>query len=129
MCGSCGALMLLFAIASTEARAQEDSKAGAVALRLIPQPKQVRPTGELFPLTPDVRLALADARSPDDRFAAEDFIDDVRDTAGALKLSIGRARARRTILVGTINLAPVEAALKRANLTVPPDLNEEGYVL
>ncbi|HEX8636056.1 MAG TPA: family 20 glycosylhydrolase [Pyrinomonadaceae bacterium] len=127
---SCGSLLLLlFAVAATEARAQADPKAVATALRLIPQPKQASPTGELFPLTPDVRLALADARSTDDRFAAEDFIDDVRDTAGALKLSIGRPRARRTILIGTIDLAPIEAALKRANLSAPPDLNAEGYVL
>ena len=127
---SCAALILLFINGGTRAHAQSANVAKASgALRLIPQPKQMRPTGELFPLTPDVRLALADARSQDDRHAAEDFINDVRETAGALKLSIGRPRARRTILVGTIDLAPVEAALKRANLSVPPDLNAEGYVL
>ncbi|HZH30181.1 MAG TPA: glycoside hydrolase family 20 zincin-like fold domain-containing protein [Pyrinomonadaceae bacterium] len=133
---SCVALILLFVNASAVARAQQvadrTNAAGATnttrAIRLIPQPKQLRPTGEQFPLTPDVRLALADARSEDDRFAAEDFINDVRET-GALTLSVGRARKGRTILVGSLHLAPIEAALKRANLIVPPDLNAEGYVL
>jgi hexosaminidase len=89
----------------------------------------VKPTGERFRLTRDVRLALADARSEDDRHAADDFIEDVRETAGGLALSVGRARARRTILVGAINLPAIEAALKRANLSAPPDVNAEGYVL
>ena len=123
---SCGALALWFSVASFEARGQTP-KAGE-AFNLIPQPKQVQPTGGLFPLTRDVRLALADARSEDDRFAAEDFINDVRDTA-ALTLSVGRARARRTILIGALHLAPVAAALKRAGISVPVDLNDEGYVL
>jgi len=123
---ACGALILLV-IANTGARAQTANATGAI--RLIPQPKQLTPTGETFHLTRDVRLALADARAADDRFAADDFIDDVRETAGGLALSVGKPRRRRTILIGALHLAPVEAALKRANLSVPPDLNEEGYVL
>ena len=99
------------------------------AIQLIPQPKQLRPTGEAFRLTRDVRLALADALSADDRFAAEDFARDVRETTGGLALSTGRPRTRRTILVGALNHPAVAAALKRANLGAPPKLNEEGYVL
>jgi hypothetical protein len=124
---SCGALMLLF-ITAGGARAQSQANA-TDAIRLIPQPKQLKPTGETFSLTRDVRLALADARQADDRHAADDFIDDVRETAGGLALSVGRRGARRTILIGALHLAPVRDALKRANLSVPPDLNEEGYVL
>jgi len=124
---SCGAL-LLFIIASANAQAQSTTLSEAI--RLIPQPKQLQPTGETFQLTRDVRLALADALSGEDRFAAEDFAGDMRETAGGLALSIGKRRsARRTILIGAIDLPPIEAALKRANLTVPPNLNEEGYVL
>jgi len=110
------------------ARAQSQANAPG-AIRLIPQPKQMKPTGEAFRLTRDVRLALADPRDADDRHAADDFINDVRETAGGLALSVGRPRARRTILVGALHLAPVRQALERANLIVPPDLNAEGYVL
>ena len=127
LCASCGALILLFIIAAADARAQTANAAGEI--RLIPQPKQLTPTGETFRLTRDVRLALADARAADDRFAADDFINDVRETAGGLALSAGRPRRRRTILIGALHLAPVAAALKRANMSAPPDLNEEGYVL
>jgi hexosaminidase len=98
-------------------------------VQVIPQPRRLKFVGEQFRLTRDVRLALADARSEEDRFAAEDFASDVRETAGGLSLPIGKRRTGRTILVGAIHLAPVDAALKRAGLVVPPDLNEEGYVL
>jgi hypothetical protein len=131
---SCGALILCLLV-SAHARAQAanaptaNTADAAGGIRLIPQPKQLTPTGETFRLTRDVRLALADARSADDRFGGEDFAADVRETAGGLALSIGRPRARRTILVGAIQLPAVAAALKRANLSAPPDLNEEGYVL
>ncbi|HEY0081731.1 MAG TPA: beta-N-acetylhexosaminidase, partial [Pyrinomonadaceae bacterium] len=124
---SCAALALLFIVHPFTARAQSAQAAGAI--RLIPQPKQLKPTGEIFRLTRDVRLALADARSADDRHAADDFINDVRETAGGLALSVGGRRARRTILVGALHLAPIEAALRRANVSAPPDLNAEGYVL
>jgi hypothetical protein len=125
---SCGALVLLFFIAGGVARAQSQANASD-AIRLIPQPKQLKPTGETFRLTREVRLALADARDADDRHAADDFIDDVRETAGGLVLSVGRPRSRRTILIGALHLAPVRDALKRASLSAPPDLNAEGYVL
>ncbi|HEX8458533.1 MAG TPA: glycoside hydrolase family 20 zincin-like fold domain-containing protein [Pyrinomonadaceae bacterium] len=101
----------------------------AETIHVIPRPRELKPTGETFQLTREVRLALADARSAEDRFAAEDFIADVRETAGALSLSISRPRARRTILVGTLALPAIQSALARANLNAPPNLNEEGYVL
>ncbi|HEX8424121.1 MAG TPA: glycoside hydrolase family 20 zincin-like fold domain-containing protein, partial [Pyrinomonadaceae bacterium] len=110
------------------ARAQTSGAQQVV--RVIPQPRQLTPASESFRLTRDVRLVLADARSAEDRFAAEDFAHDVRETAGGLALSIGRTRRKRgTILIGALGLAPVEAALRRANVAAPPDLNAEGYVL
>ncbi|HLL13513.1 MAG TPA: glycoside hydrolase family 20 zincin-like fold domain-containing protein [Pyrinomonadaceae bacterium] len=123
---ACGAL-ILFHIVSPGVSAQAAKTTGAI--RLIPQPKGLSPTGETFRLTRDVRLALADARAEDDRHAAEDFASDVRETAGGLALSFGRPRARRTILVGALHLQPIRDALKRANLAAPPDLNDEGYLL
>ncbi|HKP71937.1 MAG TPA: glycoside hydrolase family 20 zincin-like fold domain-containing protein [Pyrinomonadaceae bacterium] len=98
-------------------------------IHVIPQPKQLTATKDTFRMTRDVRLALADPRSEDDRFAAEDFAADLRETTGGLALSPGKRRERRTILVGSLALAPVQSALKRGGLVVPPDLNEEGYVL
>ena len=98
------------------------------AIQLIPQPKQLRPTGETFRLTRDVRIALAE-QYEDNRFAAEDFAADVRETTGGLALSFGRPRARGTILVGPLNSPAVKAALKRAALSAPLDLKGEGYVL
>lgn len=118
----CVALLLLV----SDARAQTS---GAQVVRVIPQPRQLTVKPETFRLTRDVRLALADSRSTEDRFAAEDFINDVRETAGGLALSIGKSRKRSTILVGALSLPSIQSALKRANVNAPPDLNEEGYVL
>jgi hexosaminidase len=118
----CVALLLLVSTAAAQT-------SGAPDVQVIPQPRQLARRPETFRLTRDVRLALADPRSADDRFAAEDFANDVRETAGGLALAIGKNRRRGTILVGALALAPVQAALKRANLSTPPDLNEEGYVL
>jgi hypothetical protein len=124
---SCGALILF--IAACSAQAQSANATGAI--RLIPQPKQLTPTAETFRLKRDVRLLLADPRSGEDRFAAEDFAQDVRETAGGLALSIGKGRTqkRNTILIGALALPAIQAALKRAGVNAPPDLNEEGYVL
>jgi len=120
----CGALLL--SVSFTHAQTPAPTPAD---VQVIPQPRRLKLTNESFRLTRDVRLALADTRSTEDRFAAEDFANDVRETAGGLALPIGRRRDRRTILIGATHLAPVEAALKRAGLSVPPDFNEEGYVL
>jgi hypothetical protein len=118
----CVALLLLV----SNARAQTS---GAQVVQVIPQPRQLTVKPETFRLTRDVRLALADSRSTEDRFAAEDFATDVRETAGGLALSIGKARKRNTIFIGALSLPSIQSALKRANVSVPPDLNEEGYVL
>ncbi|HLL72394.1 MAG TPA: glycoside hydrolase family 20 zincin-like fold domain-containing protein [Pyrinomonadaceae bacterium] len=120
----CAALLL--SVSFTHAQTPAPTPAD---VQVIPQPRRLKLTNESFRLTREVRLALADARSVEDRFAAEDFANDVRETAGGLALPIGRRRDRRTILIGATHLAPVEAALKRAGLSVPPDFNEEGYVL
>jgi hypothetical protein len=117
------ALLLLTSVVGAQTR-------GAEVVQVIPQPRQLAVRREPFRLTRDVRLALADPRSADDRFAAEDFANDVRETTGGLALSIGRSGRRPgTILIGALALPSMQAALKRANVVAPPDLNEEGYVL
>jgi hypothetical protein len=98
----------------------------ATNIQVIPAPKQVTPAEGSFPLR-DARVMLADGKSSDDRFAAQDFIDDIKATADA-PLSLTRG-GRRTIVIGRIDSLPVAQALKRMNATVPATLGEEGYVV
>jgi len=97
-------------------------------LQVIPQPKQLSVTQDAFHFNRETRVVLADPRSEDDRFAAQDFIDDMKATAGAT-LSIGKGRSRSEILIGRIDLQSVAQALKRMGVESPPTLNDEGYVL
>lgn len=97
-------------------------------VQVIPQPKQLAAIPDIFHLSRDTRIALADPKSEEDRFAAQDFIDDVKATAG-LSLAIGKAKSRRTILVGRLDLAEIAQALKRSGTEAPATLNDEGYIL
>src|SRR5260370_33987670 len=80
------------------ALASATSRAQSTAVQIIPQPKQLSLTPELFHLNRDTRLVMADARSEDDRFAAQDFIADIKDTS-SLKLSIRNSKGRCARLV------------------------------
>ena len=95
---------------------------------IIPQPKQLSVAGDGFRLSRETRIALAESRSADDRFAAEDFIEDVKATAG-LTLTIGKGRSSHAILIGRIDLPQVQDALKRAGTESPATLPDQGYVL
>jgi hexosaminidase len=96
-------------------------------IQVIPKPKSVAPNGESFRLGRDARVVLADSKSDDDRFAAQDFIDDARETTG-VRLSIG-GKGRAQILVGSLSLPRVRSAIEKAGASIPQDLNEEGYVI
>ncbi|HEX8149029.1 MAG TPA: glycoside hydrolase family 20 zincin-like fold domain-containing protein [Pyrinomonadaceae bacterium] len=129
------ALLLLLACLSAHAVANEvraqkvpAPKAATRPVQIIPAPKSVKQTGEDFPLARGARVVLADAKSEDDRFAAQDFADDLKETAG-VALRVGAGRGKRQILVGPLSNARVGAAVERAGADVPADLNEEGYVL
>lgn len=67
-----------------------------------------------------------DSESADDRFAAQDFIDDLKATAG-VALSIGRSRSR-AIVIGQLGPQTAEL-LKRHAINVPTTLTDEGYLL
>jgi hexosaminidase len=108
--------------------AQTAAPSPAPAVQVVPRPRQLRATGETFRLERRVRVVLADKNSADDRFAAEDFVEDVRGTAGVAP-EVGTRAARRQILVGAIEHPRVRAALERAALVAPPELTDEGYVL
>jgi hexosaminidase len=119
------AVILLLAVCALTPKAQT---AAPNSVQIIPAPKSVTPTGAGFALTRDVRVVLADAKSEDDRFAAQDFADDLRETAG-VALRVGAGGGRRQVLVGALSLPRVRASVEKAGVRVPADLNEEGYVL
>src|SRR5216684_6985118 len=96
-------------------------------LQIIPAPKQLNQREGRFDVGHEARIALADSRSAEDRFAAQDFADDMKQAA-ALSLSIGNS-ARRTILIGQIDLPRIQQALKRAGADSGQKLSDEGYVL
>jgi hexosaminidase len=94
-------------------------------IRIIPWPKQFSPAPAQYRFG-KTRIVLADPKSEEDRFAAQDFIEDLKQTAG-LSLQIGSPRGDHSILIGKIELPSVQAALK--HMTVPANLGSEGYVL
>src|SRR6266850_829310 len=96
-------------------------------MQIIPAPKQLIQSEGRFDLGHEARIVLADSRSAEDRFAAQDFADDMKQAAG-LSLSIGNS-ARRTILIGQIDLPRIQQALKRAGADPGQKLTAEGYVL
>ncbi|HEY8225154.1 MAG TPA: glycoside hydrolase family 20 zincin-like fold domain-containing protein [Pyrinomonadaceae bacterium] len=97
-------------------------------LRLIPQPREVNLTGNRFRFDRTTHLTLADPRSTDDQFAARDFVEDLKQTAG-IALRIGSSRGRRPILIGKLDLPVIKSALQANGVTPPANLHEEGYVL
>src|SRR5947208_16451663 len=96
-------------------------------VQIIPAPKQLT-LGEGSFSVRDAHVVLADSKSAEDQFAAQDFIDDMKATAG-VSFSLSRGQSRREILVGRIDLLPIAQALKRSGAEPPATLNEEGYVI
>jgi hexosaminidase len=97
------------------------AQGGVARVMVIPQPREVVVNDEIFQLD-RAHLVLADPRSAEDRFAATDFGEE-------FGLRVRGGRDRKAILIGRIDLRLIQEALKVAKLEVPPNLNEEGYVL
>src|SRR5688500_2803287 len=95
-------------------------------IQVIPAPKQITAGEGGFTLSRDTRVSLADSKSAEDRFAAQDFIDDVAATAD-VRLAIGSSR--RQILIGGIHDPRIVAALRKSSADVPASLNDEGYLI
>jgi hexosaminidase len=110
------------------ALAWANTHAQSTAVQIIPQPKQLISTTELFHLNRDARLVLTDPRSEDDRFAAQDFIDDIKGTA-SVALSIGKSKGRGAILIGRLESPQIQQALKQFGGAPTTKLNDEGYIL
>jgi hexosaminidase len=117
--------VLLLLADGAHLRAQTAAPANKV--QIIPAPKQAIAGEGSFSLG-NARIVLGDAKSTDDQFAARDFIDDVKATAGA-SISVAREKSRSEILIGRIDLPAVAQTLKRMAAEAPATLNDEGYVI
>jgi len=123
--GASFAILLLFILPSGLARAQTGNRAASISV--IPRPKRVTFSSESFRFRSDTRIVLADPHSSDDRFAVDDFLQDMKETGG-LSLRLGRGRGPG-LLIGTFDHQSIQSALKRLQIEVPANFNEEGYVI
>jgi hexosaminidase len=119
-------LCLFVSFAWSQVHAQETNS--PLRVSVIPQPRELTSTRESFHLDRAAHITLADPRSSEDQFAAADFIDDVKQTAG-VSIKTDRRHGRGTILIGLLTLPSIQSALKSAAVAVPANLDEEGYVL
>src|SRR5438309_4760668 len=115
-------IMCAFALGSAPARGQSPN------IQVIPKPRQVNVGDGRFEVGRDTRIVLADNNSVEDRFAAQDFIDELKATAN-FALSIGKGKPRRQIVIGRIEPPSITQALRRNGAEPPATLNDEGYVL
>ncbi|HKE60710.1 MAG TPA: glycoside hydrolase family 20 zincin-like fold domain-containing protein, partial [Pyrinomonadaceae bacterium] len=121
--------LYLFTVAMLQvSQTQAQNSQAPFRLSVIPKPREMTVTVETFRLDRSAHITLADPHSPDDQFAAADFIADVKETTG-LSLKTRHSRGRQTILIGLLSNSAIQSALKAAAFAMPATLNEEGYVL
>src|SRR6185503_12358890 len=82
-------------------------------IQVIPAPKKLERGQGTFKVNSKTRIVLADPKNAEDRFAASDFIDDLKKVAG-LDLRIG-STSNNDILIGTRSLSRISAALAHAS--------------
>lgn len=97
-------------------------------ISVIPKPRELKRTAGRYAIDKNTRIVLADQNSSDDRFAATDFVDELKQTA-KVTLKLGRGRGRNTILIGLLNSPVIQSALQATRMTLPHGINDEGYVL
>jgi hexosaminidase len=114
--------LVLFSVSLAAAQTE------SAPVQLIPQPRQLTIKPETFRLNRSTRIVLADPRSADDRFAADDFSSDLQSTAGVV-LRTRTSRSRKSILIGTVETKAIQDALHKFGFTPPANLDPEGYVL
>jgi hypothetical protein len=119
--------MLSAAIVCVLACACARAKGQSANVQIIPAPKQIHVSEVAFVIGRETSIILADGKSVEDRFAAQDFVDDVKQTAD-VSLRLG-GNARREILIGQIDLPRVQQALQRAGVDPGQKLTDEGYVV
>jgi len=104
------------------------AEAQAAIGQVIPAPKQLSLIEGKFALGPEARIVLADGKSAEDHFAAQDFIDDAKQVAG-VNLKLGGNSARHEILIGQIDLPKIQQALKRSGVALDQRMTNEGYLI
>ncbi|HEX4900517.1 MAG TPA: beta-N-acetylhexosaminidase, partial [Pyrinomonadaceae bacterium] len=117
------AVVLIVVAAGSSTLSQE-----SVQIQIIPAPQQLTIKSGNFKIRRATRIALADSTSKDDRFAAEDFAGDLKESA-KVDLKITKGRSSNSILIGKLSLPIIQATLKQMAIPVPPQLDPEGYVL
>ncbi len=105
-----------FSLASFCRRALFGARRQASCGKLIPEPKQVEATRKIFVCKPGMRVSLADSRSTADRFAAQDFIDDV---ATNRERQVCRSAAGRNIVIGSLAIARIKREFETAEFRNP----------
>jgi hexosaminidase len=121
-------LLILVSIAITGVAVMSQEQRSVSSVQLIPQPRQITVKSDVFRLSDTTHIVIANTRSEDDRFAAEDFQRDVQETA-TVALKINKSGSRHAILIGSLDLPAIQSALKRFGITAPANLDDEGYVL
>lgn len=116
------AILLAFAFVCAEANCQPTT------IQIIPAPRQITVGEGVFSIDGRTRIVMADNSSPEDRFGAQDFADDLKATAD-LSLTIGKGKSPRMILIGRSDLPAIAAALKTNAIELPAGMSDEGYVL
>jgi hypothetical protein len=103
--------------------------AQSLRLQVIPAPKTINDVAEArFDLRPGTRIVLADPQSKDDRFAAQDFVDDLQQSAGITVRIGGNSDTR--ILIGRMDLPKIQAALVGRGSGSSANWNsDEAYIL
>lgn len=117
------ALSIVAIIVVTRAAAAQPS-----SVQIIPRPKQLEMRPDTFRLNRETRLVLTNPQSEANRFAAQDFAEDVKATIG-LSLSIGSSRSRHEILIGEMDAPRVREAMKRFGVAEPAAQTGEAYVI
>jgi hypothetical protein len=119
-------LLLLTVIAWSPCLGQTPST--SPAFQIIPKPRQLKIGSGSYRFRETTRIVLANPRSDDDHFAAQDFADDLKATA-KLAAKISTSNSRQSILIGNLDRPAIQNALNRLNMAAPVNLGDEGYVL
>ena len=101
--------------------------AQSARIQIIPAPKSIETGSGTFTIDRRTRVVLTNSKSDDDRFAAQDFIDDLKASADT-SLTFGKGRSR-AILIGELDSPNIAEFVKRNIVTIPADLSAEGYAL
>ncbi|MBF8293929.1 MAG: hypothetical protein HW389_474, partial [Bacteroidetes bacterium] len=124
------ALVLAFGLPSASAQVKRSSNS---SLRIIPTPQQVEVTSQLFKLTSQTRIILGERTTAEDQFAAQQLnirLSEMRKTP--LRI-VGEGSVRKIpkniLYLGSPQSSFAKRWLKARNLTLGPELKNEGYVL